>query len=248
MDWKPESILSILDGCCEIFSFPMLDNGYVYLAATRLSLYRSETDWAMVIEVFGYSPREGTPSVAIHTFASRLHDRNPPEQYINRSAYENYLANHPHDEFRSAYPIENGHGWQDRDCDEYVARDATAVVLRGRTVPLPSLDDYARYGIALEEAPRVRVFELCRALAHSHRDEVLAMDSERRVSVLPHPTQVLLLEEWHHPNVVDAADRPSGSETFQQIARVLVSGNPEEYRPTRVPNTHWRYWPEGGTL
>jgi hypothetical protein len=114
MDWKPESILSILDGCCEIFSFPMLDNGYVYLAATRLSLYRSETDWAMVIEVFGYSPREGTPSVAIHTFASRLHDRNPPEQYINRSAYENYLANHPHDEFRSAYPIENGHGWQDR--------------------------------------------------------------------------------------------------------------------------------------
>jgi hypothetical protein len=76
----------------------------------------------------------------------------------------------------------------------------------------------------------------------------LAMDSERRVSVLPHPTQVLLLEEWHHPNVVDAADRPSGSETFQQIARVLVSGNPEEYRPTRVPNTHWRYWPEGGTL
>jgi hypothetical protein len=35
----PEDILSILDGCCGAFSFPMLDNGYVYLAGTRLSLY-----------------------------------------------------------------------------------------------------------------------------------------------------------------------------------------------------------------
>jgi len=38
--FDPEEILSILDDCCDAFTFPMLDNGYVYLAATRLSLYR----------------------------------------------------------------------------------------------------------------------------------------------------------------------------------------------------------------
>ena len=53
MTFDPEEILSILDRCCDMFAFPMLDNGYWYLAATRLSLYRSATDWAMVIEVFG---------------------------------------------------------------------------------------------------------------------------------------------------------------------------------------------------
>ncbi|MDS0860972.1 hypothetical protein NUV25_25000 [Burkholderia pseudomultivorans] len=39
-----QSILSVLDDCCEQFSFPMLDNGYVYLAATRLSLYGGPAD------------------------------------------------------------------------------------------------------------------------------------------------------------------------------------------------------------
>ena len=32
MVFDPEEILSILDDCCDAFTFPMLDNGYVYLA------------------------------------------------------------------------------------------------------------------------------------------------------------------------------------------------------------------------
>lgn len=50
-----DEILEPLDA----YAFPMLDNGYVYLAATRLSLFRSSTDWAVAVEVFGYSPRAG---------------------------------------------------------------------------------------------------------------------------------------------------------------------------------------------
>src|SRR5215471_1474634 len=100
MAFGPAGILSVLDRCCDAFSFPMLDNGHVYLAATRLSLYRSKIDWAMVIEVFGFSPRAGLPDTAIQTFASRLHDRDPPDNYVNRHAYERYLANNPNNELR----------------------------------------------------------------------------------------------------------------------------------------------------
>ncbi len=38
----------------------MLDNAYFYLAATRLSLHRPTSGWVLVIETFGYSPREGS--------------------------------------------------------------------------------------------------------------------------------------------------------------------------------------------
>ena len=31
-------MLEVLDACARVFTFPMLDNGYVYLAATRLSV------------------------------------------------------------------------------------------------------------------------------------------------------------------------------------------------------------------
>jgi hypothetical protein len=223
MAHEAEEILSILDRCCDAFTFPMLDNGYIYLAATQLSLYRSRTDWAMVIEVFGFSPRAGVPDTCIQTFASHLHDRDPPERYINREAYERYLANHPHDDSRCVFPIHEG-SWQDADNEEFVAEKAHEVLVRKQAIPLPGVGQYAQHGIELERPPRVQVFELCRFLADIARDQVLATAQERRVSILPDMDQILQLEEWHHPNVVDEEDRPSGSETFQQLAQALATG------------------------
>jgi hypothetical protein len=247
MQFNPEDILSTLDQCCHVSTFPILDNGYVYLAGTRLSLFRSMTDWAMVIEVFGFSPRAGLPDTCIYTFASQLRDRDPPERYVNRVAYERYLANNPHNEMRFVFPVHEG-PWQDAENGEFVAKGAKKAIVRDRAVKLPRPDEYAGHGIELEQAPRVRVFELCRCLAEIARERVLATPQERRVSVLPDMAQILQLEEWHHPNVVDDGDRPSGSETFQQLAQVLATGDVGFYRPSQPPNTHWRNWPEGGRL
>ncbi len=247
MPFDPEDILAVLDQCCDSFTFPMLDNGYVYLAGTRLSLYRSDTDWAMVIDVFGFSPRSGLPDTHVYTFASRLHDRDPPERYVSRDAYDRYLINNPHNESRFVCPVREG-AWQEAENGEFVTDGSKEVMVRDRVVQLPSIDEYAIHGIELEQAPRVQVFELCRFLADILRDEVLATAQERRISVLPDMLQLLQLEEWHHPNVVDENERPSRSETFQQLAQVLATGNVRIYRPMRLPNTHWRNWPEGGRL
>jgi hypothetical protein len=247
MPFEADHILSVLDRCCDAFTFPMLDNGYVYLAATRLSLYRTAADWAMVIEVFGFSPRSGLPATDIHTFASRLYNRDAPEKYVNRKAYDRYLANNPNNDFRFVYPIDAG-DWQDDQNDEMVAEDAREVVLRGQSQPIPSLDEYAQRGVTVENPPRVQVFELCRFLADVARNSVLATTQEQRVSVLPDMAPILQLEEWHHPNVLDNDERPSGSDTFQQLAQVLATGNPAFYQPSQPPNTHWRNWPGGGIL
>jgi len=110
MAFHAKDILTVWDECAKSFTFPMLDNGYFYLAATRLSLLRSAQDWAMVIEVFGFSPRSGLPDTNIYTFASRLHDRNTADKYVTCEAYERYLRNNPHNEMRFAFPIEEGPG------------------------------------------------------------------------------------------------------------------------------------------
>jgi len=243
----PEETLAILDRCCDVFTFPMLDSGYIYLAGTRLSLYRSMQDWAIVIEVFGFSPRAGLPDTCIQTFASRLHERNPPENYVNRAAYENYIAHNPHNDSRFIYPVHAG-PWQDTENGEFVAKGANEVFVRNHAIPLPALDLYAQHGIELEQRPRVQVFELCRFLADAAREQVFATPQERLVSVLPEMKQILQLEEWHHPNVVDDDVRPSGSETFQQLGHVLATGEVKHYRPSRAPNTNWRNWPAGGSL
>ncbi len=237
-------ILGVLDRCCETFTFPMLDNGYVYLAATRLSLFRSPADWALVIETFGFSPRARNPNTLISTFASRLPDRTPAK-FATPVAYDQYIALHPHDEAEAAFPF-GEIDWADDD--ECVAEGVREVVLRGRAVSLPPLGDYGRFGIELEDPGRVRVYELCRYLAEIARDDVLAAPDERRMSVLPEMTQLMQLEEWHHPNVVDDACRPSTTASFRALARVLETGDVRLYEAQEPPNTHWRNWPEGGTL
>jgi len=242
-----EEILEVLDRCCDAFTFPMLDNGYVYLAATRLSLFRSADDWAMVIEVFGFSPRAGLPDTHVYTFASRLHDRDSREQYVSDEAYQQYLANNAHNESRFVHPVTAG-DWQEDDDGDAVAQDAKHVVVRGRPVDLPPVGEYARHGIDLEDPPRVHIHELCRYLALVAREDVLASADERRVSVRPELELLLQLEEWNHPDVVDTAERPSGSATFQQLARVLSTGDVSAYSPSSPPNTHWSNWPDGGSL
>jgi hypothetical protein len=239
-------ILSILDHCCDAYKFPMLDNGYVYLAATRLSLYRSVADWAMVIEVFGFSPRSRLPDTHIHTFASQLHGRDTPDRYTGREFYDRYLANNPNNDSRFVFPIAAG-PWQDADDGEMLAKDASEILVRGFAWQLPSLAQYARVGVNLEQPPRVRTFEVCRFLSEVARDQLLATQQERRVSVLPDMTQLLQLEEWHHPDLA-GGDLASNSETFRQLAQVLATGDVDLYCPSQPANTHWRNWPEGGRL
>lgn len=244
MRWKERQILEVLDNACRAFAFPMLDNGYVYLAATRLSLFRSLEDWAVAIEVFGFSPRSGIPDVNIYTFASTLYNRDPASNYVSPAAYENYLKNNPHNESRFVYPIEEG-AWIDEEMPEHVA-EAGVLVLRGDSIELPPPESYAQHGIYLG-GERPAIFELCRFLAAIRRDDVLATPDERTISVFPEMRQVLQLEEWHHPDVV-AKELPSQVDSLRSLAAVLVTGNSSEYRASEPPNTHWKYWPDGGTL
>ncbi len=239
-------ILQILDDCCGSFTFPMLDNGYVYLAGTRLSLYRSPQDWALSIEIFGFSPRAGTPDVTVHTFASRLRDRDKPEKYVKRAAHDAYLRDNPHNDVRTFHPIIDD-DWQDDEDPELVSRDAMQVKVRGRTIDLPPATAYEKHGILLEELPRIRVYELCRFLAATALPDVLAATKERRVSVFPEMKDLLVLKQWNHPNIGEDV-RPSTWRTFQQLARVLETGDINLYTPTDKPNTHWSHWPDGGTL
>lgn len=236
-------ILAVLDDCAGNYSFPMLDNGYIYLAATRLSLFRSDTDWAITTEVFGFSPRSGVPDLCIGAFASSLTNRKQPKDYVTPEAHKAYLERQPHDEMLIINHIEDG-DWMD---DEGFPKIAANVILRGSPVLPPPITDYERHGIELEDPSSPQVFELCRWLAATQRDVILATETEQRHHLPNSLIKIMQLDEWHHPDLV-AGELPSETETFRQLAEVLVSGDLSHYKPSELPNTHWSNWPDGGTL
>ncbi|MFO0442463.1 MAG: DUF7003 family protein [bacterium] len=236
-------ILNVLDSCAGRYSFPMLDNGYICLAAARLGLFRSETDWAITTEVFGFSPRTGVPDLCIGSFASSLINRKEPHDYFSPEAHKAYLERQPNDETLFINHIEDG-DWMD---DEGVPRIAANVRLRRTPVLPPEITDYKRYGIELENPGSPQVFEFCRWLAATQREAVLATEAEQRHHLPDSLTKIMQLDEWHHPDLV-AGELPSETETFRQLAEVLVTGDLSRYKPNEMPNTHWSNWPDGGTL
>jgi hypothetical protein len=144
-----------------------------------------------VFERFGFSPRAGIPSLDVQTFASRPH-----------------RSDRAYDTFESVYPIDGG-DWIDHDDGERVATGPRSLLLRGQPRPVPTAADYAAAGVELTDPERPHVFELCRCVAAMHRDEVLATEAERRVHVPPACEQLLVLDDWHHPNLIvgDQAER-----------------------------------------
>jgi len=246
MKWQSDEVLAILDACCSQFTFPMLDNGYVYLAASRLSLFRSARDWAMTIEVFGFSPRAGVPDTHIYTFASRLVRARSAADFVSAQAYEAYLANNPNNEYAFVHPIEDG-DWMDSENPEVLAQERHTVVVRGTPTDPPDKSEFRAKEVELENPREIQVFEYCRLLAASNRDAILATPEERRNCIPPELDQIMQLEEWNHPDVVNE-ELPSSNQTFRQLADVLISGDVSRYSPSAAPNTHWKHWPDGGTL
>jgi hypothetical protein len=43
-------------------------------------------------------------------------------------------------------------------------------------------------------------------------------------------------------------NRPGSYETWQLIAKVIATGDTSFYKPTLEPNTHWKNWPDSGSM
>jgi hypothetical protein len=230
-----EEILRQLDESAARFTFPGLDNGYIYPGTVRLSAYLDAERWALVIEVVGYNPRAGAHDGlqnCLHLYGNCL--KRPPG-----TANEDFLNM-------------TGDGPDgptfDEACDSNVRPEARSIRIRDRVLPLDvDLESLAGKGIELVEPPDVTGADLMRSLLPEHRDLLLATEEELRQRVPADLPLVLRLDEWHHPDVI-GKELPSQNATFQMIADVLVIGDPTYYHPVSPPNTHWKNWPEGGTL
>lgn len=216
--YTAEEILDQLDECAEAYTFPVLDNAYVYPADARMTLYRDEARWALVIEVLGFNSHMGGMEGiddALYVFGNCL-TRTPG---ISLDAARRLVS-----------PGDSGPLFEEDGAA--IRPGATDLRIRGEVVPAP---------------PSSQGFELLRLLATQHRNLLLATEEELRASLPADLPQVLRLDEWCHPDIAEG-DLPSESPTFQLLARALETGDASVYRPRRKPNTHWSNWPEAGVL
>ncbi len=227
--------LKQLDDCSLDFTFPMLDNGYVYPAGTRLTAYRDDARWVIVIEVIGFSYRGGGHNGitnCLHVFGNCL-------DYEPGTRNENFLN-----------PTNNSSDYNTFDDEEdfYLNPLCTTFLLRNETMPL--IHDRTKYieaGIMPEDGERINAFEFLRLLDKLYHEKLVATETEIRERIPKDLPKIIELHNWFHPDLINS-DLPGNNETFKLIAEVLVTGNADLYKPGSAPNTHWANWPFGGTL
>lgn len=230
-----EKILTHLDDCSLDFNFPMLDNGYVYPAGTRLTAYCDDKRWAMVIETIGFSYRGGGHngiSNSMYIYGNCL-DFEPGlqnENFIWLTADAGDIPTFDDEEYFYLNP----------ECERFLLRDNELPVCHDRTV-------YQSHGIEPEDPDRINAFEFLRLLDALYHDQLVATEGEIRKRIPEELPLIIKLDEWYHPDVANQ-ELPSENETFIQLGDVLISGDISCYKPTKQPNTHWENWPEGGTM
>jgi len=230
-----EQILNQLDASAESGQFPMLDNGYLYLADARLSAYGDRGCWAVLIEILGTDVRFGE------------HDSIENRVYgfgncLNRlPGTTNYLILHPTADGPDEVTFTDDDIWK-------VRPDARTIRIRNLVIPInPDPIALAARGIDLITPPAIMAADLLRSLVPEHRSLLLATEEELQ-QVVPSDLPLLIrLDAWRHPDLA-GGEKPSDSSTFQMLADVLVTGDPACYQSNEFPNTHWSNWPEGGRL
>ena len=243
IDWTEERILEVLDRFVWDGGFPEFSSQFLCLGASRLSLFRSANDWGLVIESFGYSPPGGTLVTSLYTFGSTI--CNVDEEYRQRiSSFRTPPLDLSFNSNTTFYPIES-ESWQDPEV-ECEAANVGEIELRGKRVEIPSRSEYCKHGIELQ-AVSVQASDFMRWLSEVYRDDVLCSDDEVYTHLPAEMVKILVLDEWRHP-IVDDEEFPSGLESFQQLAKVLIENDPRLYRPTETPNSHWKNWLGSGII
>lgn len=281
-------------------AFVQLGHPYVYPIDSRMNVFRNnQAQWALAIEVLGYSPRSEPIGLEITYYGNCLINLDDNGEHSSNS----YCVL-PIDEESFYKTIEH----------ENLKSDADNWIVRGNVVELSHLkEEYVNAGVELKgyEPNEISAEEVGRLLVTKHRDLFRATDEELYKCIPKELEKILVIDEWYHKdfyqqdtdftdvlqltdfnqesflnqffeanqdkfdNVNIAKDffsnlvsgvsesekkreetnqeqwdtnRPGSYETWQQIAKVIVTGDTSFYMPTLQPTSHWSNWPDAGTM
>ncbi len=221
--------LEDLDKHASEFNFPVLDNAYVEMAATRLTAFRSVGDWVIALEVLGYSTNEGAFVNDLYAFGSCL----VKEGFISSTSVMSASPDNP---------------LIDPPTDAWVADwERWSVVVKGKLFEFaPDREEYISQGIevpsdggagSLSESQVLRFF--------IHREgagELFMQEGELRTELQLDPGMSVFLqtEQWQHPDVA-GGEKPSTNVSIRSLLTALDSNSPAVFQGG-CPNTDWRHW------
>lgn len=229
-----KEILTYLDHC----EFPMLDNGYYYHIDQKMTIFKDDqANWAILLEVLAYNNHEldvkGIMTI-VYTYGNQI---SPEAVSCNDSLFAKARDHEvptfleETDRFRS-----------------FLNPEAGFVSVGNTLIPIEKdPEKYRAKGVELQFPPRITPWEMMRYHAPEYAHLFWVTRAEITDEIPLEMKAVATLYDWEHPDLA-LRENPSDKASFSLIADFILSGDKKLLEQIQNGNTHWRNWPEGGTL
>jgi hypothetical protein len=220
-----------------------LEHGYCETAGSRIHLYADKKRWAIVFEKCGYQNRGDDAEIELNYVGNCIAyviDTYPERQYISNTSRIVLISPEEYERI----------GSKNEEDFELISPEATSLTMRGQQVPLEQ--DTAKY-LAVGIHPNyysnprhlIGYGDVVRFLSTTNSAVVSATDLEIRQHIPQDIPKLMTLDQFYFSSSYTKPSLPSAQETYQLIARVLVTGDTANWKPILKPNNHWSNWESG---
>ena len=226
--------------------FLELEDGYCVVAGSRIHLYGDSTRWAVVFEKNGYQTR-GRCAEIVLDYVGNCVDY-PVEIHSGRK----YIANDGRViliDLEELNRIENRIG---SSMERFELIGSTINEVKVRDVFIPFDNDYRNYekvGIDVREYDNPKKLigfgSFIRYIHETNPTLLAATELEIKQHIPMDLPKIMSIDKFHYMSRFDSNTLPSKQETYQLIAKVLVSRDTSFWKPMLKPNNHWSNWESG---
>jgi hypothetical protein len=223
-----------------------LEHGYCETAGNSIHLYADSTRWAIVFEKSGYQNRGTSAEIELNYIGNCINypiDKYPERNYITNAS--NVVLIEP-TEFKR---IENKEG-NDLETFEQIDPKIKEVKIRNKMFPFNNnYKDYEKVGIKVRDynnpGKLIGFGDLVRYLNETNPAVISANEDDIRKHIPKDLPKLMTINEFHFNSTYDKSVPPGKQETYKLIARVLVTRDTMNWKPTQKPNNHWTNWESG---
>ena len=223
-----------------------LEHGYCETAGSRIHLYADSTRYAIVFEKSGYQNRGGSVEIELDYVGNCIDypvETDPDRNTISNSSY--IILIDPKEFAR----IANKEG-EEMETFELIGKNVKEIRVRDKLVPFDNdYRNYEKVGIKIREDDNPKKLigfgDLARYLNETNPALISATEQDIRKHIPKDLPKLMTISRFHFVSAYDKSKPPSTQETYKLIAKVLVTRDTANWKPTEKPNNHWTNWESG---
>lgn len=223
-----------------------LEHGYCETAGNKIHLFADSTRWVIVFEKSGYQNRGTSAEIELNYIGNCIDypvDRYPERNYITNSS--RVILIDP-TEFER---IENKEG-EAMETFELIGQNIKEIKVRDKYIAFDSdYRNYEKVGIKIRDydnPKKLIAFEdFVRFLNETNSTLISATEQDIRQHIPKDIAKLMTIEQFHFGSAYDTTNPPSKQETYKLIAKVLLTRDTTNWKPTLKPNNHWTNWESG---